>query len=152
MEHLPFIDDFPIKTAFIYRGCRIAIFDYGWYFHEFGMLERPTPPLGPRCPFCLSKLTTSSIITFPHIPKMDKEAVATQKKSNRQNKNQILVVNWCKLNLLYPFEGYYMLLQIFPQKNWTPGAALVPGHWQVAAPAATATEGEPGEPPGGSVC
>ena len=44
-----------------------------------------------------------------------------------------------------------MLLQIFPQKNWTPGAALVPGHWQVAAPAATATEGEPGEPRGGSV-
>jgi len=106
LENSPFIDDFPIKTAFIYRGCRIAIFDYGWYFHEFGMLERPNPPLGPRCPFCLSKLTTSSIITFPHIPKMDKEAIATQKKSNRQNKNQILVVNWCKLNLLYPFEGY----------------------------------------------
>ena len=124
MEHLPFIDDFPIKTAFIYRGCRIAIFDYGWYFHEFGMLERPNPPLGPRCPFCLSKLTTSSIIPFPHIPKMDKEAIATQKKSNRQNKNQILMVNWCKLNLLYPFEGYYK----FPPKKigrqalpWFPG-------------------------------
>ena len=29
-----------------------------------------------------------------------------------------------------------------------PGAALVPGHWQVAAPAAPATEGEDSEPGG----
>ena len=153
MEHLPFLDDYPIKTPFIYIyiGFRIAIFDYRWYFHEFGMLERPNPPLGPRCPFCLSKLTTSSIITFPHFPKMDKEAIATKKKSNRQNKNQILGVNWCKLNRLYPF--FWGLLHIFPpKKSWTPGAALVPGHWQVAAPAATATQGDKGEPSGGSVC